>query len=253
MINSKKLVSIITPCYNAEKYIAETIESVLKQTYRNWEMIIVDDCSTDKSAEIVKSYMERDPRIKYFRTERPSGSPSLPRNIGIDNASGKYIAFLDADDVWLPEKLKLEVDFSEKNNYHLVYSFYEKMDWAGVRNNRIIKTNVKSTYKSLLKSNSIPCLTSLVSIEAVGDTRFKQIPQEDFCFWLDILKKGYTAYNLQEVTSLYREAQNSRSANKLDMFKGYWNVIKNHQHINLPLCCYYMITYTIYGFAKYIK
>lgn len=160
---------------------------------------------------------------------------------------------MDADDVWMPEKLQLEVDFAEKNNYSLVYSFYEKMDWAGIRNGRVIKTKSKSTFRSLLHSNSIPCLTSLVNREAIGKTRFKQIPQEDFCFWLDILKKGYTAYNLQKVTSLYREANNSRSSNKIDMFKGYWNVIRNHQHISLPLCWYYMITYTINGFAKYIK
>lgn len=253
MIKSENLVSIITPCYNAAYYIAETIESVLSQTYQVWEMIIVDDGSTDNSAEIIQSYCKKDKRIKYLRTDAPSGSPSLPRNVGINKAKGKYIAFLDADDVWMPEKLELEIDFAEKNQYNLVYSFYEKMDWAGVRNDRVVKTKLKSTYRSLLQSNSIPCLTSFVSREAIGDTRFKQIPQEDFCFWLDILKKGYIAYNLQEVTALYREAKNTRSSNKIDMFKGYWNVIRNHQHISLLKCCYYMITYTVNGFVKYIK
>lgn len=127
------------------------------------------------------------------------------------------------------------------------------MNWDGKRDNRLIQTRKISTYRSLLKSNSIPCLTSLVSRRAIGDTRFKQIPQEDFCFWLDILKKGYTAHNICEVTALYREAKNSRSANKLDMFKGYWNVIRNHQHIGLMPACLCMVTYTILGFAKYLK
>ena len=93
----------------------------------------------------------------------------------------------------------------------------------------------------------------MIRKDVIGKTRFKQIPQEDFCFWLDILKKGVIAYNLKEVTALYREAKNSRSANKLDMFKGYWNVIRNHQNIPLLPACYDMVTYTILGFAKYLK
>ena len=175
-------VSVITPCYNAGVTIINTIESVIAQTYTDWEMLIVDDSSSDNSADVIKEYASKDSRIKYLRTEKPSGSPALPRNIGIENAVGKYIAFFDADDVWLPDKLQWQVDFLEKNGYDLVYSFYEKMNWDGVRNNRVVRTRKKSIYKSLLKSNSIPCLTSIVKREAIGETRFKQISQEDFCF-----------------------------------------------------------------------
>ena len=247
------LVSIVTPCYNAGTTIVSTIESVVNQTYTNWEMLVVDDCSTDNSADVIKEYASKDFRIKYLRTDKPSGSPALPRNIGIENALGKYIAFLDADDVWLPDKLQLQVEFLEMNGYDLVYSFYEKINWDGVRNGRIVQTRKTSVYKSLLKSNAIPCLTSVVKHEAVGETRFKQIPQEDFCFWLDILKKGYIAHNLCKVTALYREAKTSRSANKYEMFKGYWNVIRKYPHIKLFSACYYMLTYTIFGFIKYLK
>ncbi|MDE6443257.1 MAG: glycosyltransferase [Muribaculaceae bacterium] len=252
-MNNKPLVSIITPAYNASGVIRETIESVINQTFQEWELLIIDDCSSDNTSGIIREYTEKDERIKYFKTPHSSGSPSLPRNMGIDKAVGKYVAFLDADDIWLPFKLEHEVKFIEKNNYPLVYSYYEKIDFEGNRNNRIIKTREVTTYNNLLKSNSIPCLTSLVSHQAIGDTRFKQIPQEDFCFWLDILKKGYRAYNLCEVTALYREANNSRSANKVDMFKGYWNVIRNQQGIGLFPSFYYMTTYTILGFAKYLK
>ncbi|MDE5790884.1 MAG: glycosyltransferase [Muribaculaceae bacterium] len=246
-------ISIVTPCYNAGKTIAMTIESVIAQTFSDWEMLIVDDCSTDNSAEIIKEYTKKDARVKYFQTPAPSGSPSMPRNIGIENASGKYIAFLDADDVWFNDKLRKELDFAERNHYQVVYSYYEKMDWDGKRNNRVVKTTPVSTYRSLLKSNAIPCLTSMVSREAIGETRFKHILQEDFCFWLDILKKGYKAYNICELTALYREAKVSRSSNKIDMFKGYWGVIRKQQNINLPSCCFYMITYTVLGFLKYLK
>lgn len=246
-------ISIITPCYNAEDSIAKAIESVLAQTYTYWEMLIVDDCSTDGTSSIVKEYTLRDKRIVYYRTKEASGAPSSPRNIGIENAKGDYVAFLDADDIWLPQKLEKEVRFLVNNGYDLAYSYYEKMDWEGNRNDRIIRTRRKTTYNNLLKSNSIPCLTSIIKREIIGKTRFKNIPQEDFCFWLDILKKGYIAYNLCEVTALYRESKTSRSSNKCEMFKGYWNVIRNHQHVGLVASCYYSITYTILGFAKYIK
>lgn len=249
----KPTVSIITPCYNASATIAETIESVQDQTYSDWELLIVDDCSSDSSAEIIQKYAKEDDRIRYFQTEKPSGSPSLPRNVGIDNSRGKYIAFLDSDDIWLPDKLEQQMKFLAQNNSSIIYSYYEKIDCLGNRNNRIIKTRQKTTYKDLLKSNSIPLLTSVVSHEAVGQIRFKQIPQEDFCFWLDILKHGYHAYNLQKVTALYRVVDNSRSAKKLSMFKGYWNVLRNHQQIPFFRVCFYSFVYALYGTIKYLK
>lgn len=250
---STDLVTVIIPCYNACATIEETIQSVLDQTYKKWELIIIDDCSTDNSPIIIKKFIDSDSRIIYLKTQKPSGSPSVPRNMGIEFAKGEYIAFLDADDIWLPNKLEKQLTFIKGNGYKLVYSYYEKISFEGKRENRIIRTRKSTRYSDLLKSNSIPCLTAIVLRDIIGDTRFKQIPQEDFCFWLDILRKGYIGYNLCEVTALYREVKNSRSANKLDMFKGYWNVIRKHQHVNKITCCYVMLTYTIFGIMKYIK
>lgn len=247
------MVSIITPCYNSAAYISETIQSVLNQTYKDWEMIIIDDGSSDESAEIISKFLYKDKRIKYFRTESPTGSPSFPRNIGLDKAMGKYIAFLDSDDLWLPNKLQEQIDFLERNNFNLVYSFYEKIDEEGNRDNRVIKTKLNSTYESLLKSNSIPFLTAVIRKDAIGKTRFKQIPQEDFCFWLDILKKGYTAYNLPEVTALYRVVKHSRSANKFHMFKGYWNVIRREQGLSWVESSKKLVFYIYIGLKKYIR
>lgn len=247
------MVSIITPCYNAGIYIYDTIESVLNQTFRDWELIIVDDSSLDNSASIIKEFTRKDNRIKYFKTDTPSGSPAKPRNIGIEYSQGEYIAFLDADDLWFPEKLEKQVNFMNDNKFDLSYSYYEKINWNGDRNDRIVKTASKTDYRSLLKSNSIPCLTSMIRRSIIGDVRFRKIPQEDFCFWLDILKKGYTAYNICQVTALYREAKSSRSSNKLDMFKGYWNVIRKYQKVPFLQCCYYMMTYSIQGLTKYLK
>ena len=104
------VISIVTPCYNAEKTIVQTIESVLAQSFSDWEMLVVDDCSSDSSAEIIRNYAQKDPRIRYYKIPSPSGSPALPRNIGIDNARGEFIAFLDDGDIWLPEKVKKEYD-----------------------------------------------------------------------------------------------------------------------------------------------
>lgn len=248
-----ELVSIITPCYNAANLISQTIQSVINQTYKNWEMVIVDDCSSDSSSIIIQEYAAIDSRIRYFKTSEKSGSPSLPRNIGLENAKGKFIAFLDSDDIWMPDKLENQVSFLLRNNYSIGYTYYEKVDWNGNRNNRVIKTRKTTYYNDLLCSNSIPCLTSIIRRELIGDTRFKQIPQEDFCFWLDILKKGHAAHNMCQVTALYREAPSSRSANKIDMFKGYWNVIRNYQGISLLKSCFYMVTYSLIGIAKYLK
>ena len=247
------VVSIITPCYNASATIAETIESVQSQTYSSWELLIIDDSSTDHSDEIIMKYATQDCRIRYFRTEHPSGSPALPRNIGIESARGKYIAFLDSDDIWLPDKLELQMNFMANNDYSVIYSYYEKINHLGERNNRIVKTRHKTTYRNLLKSNSIPLLTAVIARETIGQVRFRQIPQEDFCFWLDIFKHGHEAYNLPVVTALYRVVENSRSARKVSMFKGYWNVLRNYQNIGRLKTCYYSVTYALCGIIKYLK
>lgn len=247
------LVSIVTPAYNAQATISLMIESVISQTYQNWELLIVDDCSTDNTKELVKEFCRKDDRIKYFCTDHPTGGPAVPRNIAIENSQGEYVAFLDADDQWLPNKLEKQVRFCEENNYSFTYSNYEKMTWDGKRDARIVKTREVTNYNDLLLYSSIPCLTTFIKRSLIGDSRFKNIPQEDFCFWLDLLKKGNIAYNMCDVTALYREAKNSRSANKLNMVIAHWNVIRKFQHIGLLKACLYMMTYSFLGFVKYIK
>lgn len=248
-----KLVTIITPCFNAAATLAQTIESVMAQSYTEWELLVIDDCSKDNSGEIAKNYAGKCDKIKYFRTDTPSGSPAMPRNIGIEKARGEYIAFLDSDDVWFPDKLKKQMDFINTHGGDLIYSYYEKMDWEGKRNNRVVRTPAVSDFSSNLRSCHIPCLTAIVSRKAIGDIRFKPIRQEDYCFWLDILRKGYTAFNICQVTSLYREAPNSRSANKFNMFKAHWNILRRHQNIPVIKCCFFIVTYAVQGIHKYFK
>lgn len=249
----KSLVSIITPCYNAETTIAKTIESVLSQTYESWEMLVIDDCSNDNSEAIIKNFAGNDNRIKYLKTDKPSGSPSIPRNIGIDLAKGKYIAFLDADDIWLPDKLTEQLFFAELKNATFIYSDYEKITYDGVRSNRTIKMRATSTYWDTLQSCSIPCLTVLLKKDIIGTVRFKSIVKEDYAFWLEILKTGTIAYNTKKVHALYRESKYSRSSNKFSMFKNQWLIIHGIERINILFAIYCMIIFSIKGFLKYLK
>ncbi len=249
----KPLVSIIIPCYNASKTIAQTIESVLAQTYDNWEMIIVDDCSTDTTAEVIARYQERDKRIKYIKTEQPSGSPATPRNTALDNARGEYLAMLDSDDSWIPEKLQEQLEFARKHNYDFVYSNYEKMNCEGKRNNRIIRLRAVSSYWSTLESNSIPCLTVLIKRELLGFRRFRHIPKEDYALWLEILKEGNKAYNTGKTHAVYREQTISRSGNKFAMVAEQWYILRKIEGVKLLPALYFMSTYMLQGVLKYIK
>ena len=246
------LVSIITPCYNAEKYIAETIESVLKQTYTNWEMIIVDDCSTDKSSEIIHQYISNDNRIKYFKTDIPSGSPTLPRNIGIQKAQGRYIAFLDADDLYYPSKLENQLRcFSDRVG--IVFSNYEKIKFNGNRNNRIIRAPKVVNYHQLLQSNYIGCCTMIYDSYKTGLMQFHNVGQEDYVFNLEILKKGYIAVNTNTCEAYYRIVENSRSSQKFEMAKQQWRVLRNIEKLSVIKASYFFCHYVIKGMIKFIK
>ena len=252
-MKNKPLVSIITPCYNAGNVISETIESVLQQSYQNWEMLICDDCSTDNSVEIIKEYCEKDSRIKLFSTPQNTGAPAEPRNIAINNAKGDFIAFLDADDIWFSNKLEVQISFAIKKGYNLVYSNYEKISWEGERNNRFIIVAENTSYDKMLKTCDIPFLTALLKKDILKNVRFMTMPKEDYAFWLEVLKPGIVAYNTNSVLALYRESKNSRSGNKIKMISGQWNILRKEEKISFFKAFYYMIIFMIKGYLKYIK
>ena len=148
-----ELVSIITPCYNSASTIRETIQSVIGQSYDCWELLIIDDCSQDDSAKIIMEFAAVDARIRYLKTNTSSGSPTLPRNIGIKAAKGRFIAFLDSDDVWLSNKLSSQLPLFVNNDVAIVFSYYEKMAEDGSRMGRVVKSAFYHHYKSLLCGN----------------------------------------------------------------------------------------------------
>lgn len=199
------LVSIITPSYNTSKYIGKTIESVLKQTYENWEMIIVDDCSTDDTDEVVKPYLS-DKRIKYIKNDKNSGA-AISRNCALREAGGKWIAFLDSDDLWNPKKLEKQIEFMEKNNYHFSYTNYEEINEDGYKTGVLITGPKKITRRGMYNYCWPGCLTVMYDAETVGLIQIVDIKKNnDYAMWLKVCRKT-DCYLLNEEMALYRRGR----------------------------------------------
>jgi glycosyltransferase involved in cell wall biosynthesis len=244
------MVSIITPAYNSEQFISQTIESVLCQTYTNWEMIIVDDRSTDNSVQIVEKYIQNDSRIKLIKLEKNSG-PAIARNKAIEEAKGRYIAFLDADDHWLPEKLDRQIIFMHKNSLSFTYSSYHLID----ENSQIFGTFTTKeyiTYKSMLKTCSVGCLTAIYDTQVLGKRYMPNIAKrQDYGLWLQILKDINSTKGIIEPLATYRVLRNSVSSNKLTAAIYQWKIYRDVENLNLLKSIYYFVHYAIYGIVKY--
>ena len=245
-------VSIITPNYNTADFIGETIESVLAQTFDDWEMIIVDDASTDNSREIIQAYADKDKRIKpVFLKE--NGGQGKARNIATDLASGQYIAFLDSDDIWHPEKLEKHLHFMREKNAVFSYTAYGFIDEKGreiLKPYRISKCPL--TYGDLLKKNDIGCLTAMYNAGRIGkffmpDLRKKQ----DYAMWLSILKKGYMAYPYNEVLAWYRKRATSVTGNKKKLIFEHYKFLRKTEKLSLFNAVFYTFTWGWNGLKKY--
>lgn len=248
------MVSIITPCYNAEKYLSQTVESVLSQTWQDWELLIIDDCSSDNSMNIIRDYSRRDARVRYFKTEEPSGSPTLPRNIGIENARGRYIAFLDSDDLWLPTKLEEQVKALVTNpDAAVVFSCYDKINEKGEHLGRVDTSVSKVSYEELLYGNVIGCLTGMYDTEKVGKVFMRYVGHEDYVLWLEILKKGYVAVNTCNVQAMYRVRSGSVSADKFKAARWQWNIYRNVECLSIFKAVRCFVAYAFKGFLKSLK
>lgn len=248
--NVHQTISVIMPMYNAEMFVDKAISSVISQTYFDWELLIVDDCSTDKSSTIVESYMRNDCRIKYLKTDKCTGSPALPRNLGIKEAKGRYIAFLDSDDVWLPNKLEDQLKVIVQPEIAIVFSNYEKIGWNSKRCGRKIIAPSIVDYLLLLKGNCIGCLTAMYDTTKVGKVFFKNMGHEDYIMWLSILKKGYQARNTDTVAALYRVGGHSISSNKLKTMLWQWSILRNEEQLSIYKAIYYFIHYIVKALKK---
>jgi glycosyltransferase, family 2 len=245
----KEKVSIIVPMYNAEKFIGKTIESVLAQTYQNWEMLIMNDVSTDNSLAIVSMYAKKDERIKIVNTEKNVGVVK-GRNFLIDLASGKYIAFLDADDYWHNEKLEKQIKFMKEKNASISCTEYTRVKENEEKiNDVIIKEEI--SYNDMLKNNYLGCLTVIYDANKIGKRYFKELEKnEDYVLWLEIVKDVNTIYGLKENLAYYRVLDNSRSSNKVKTAKVRWEIYRKIEKLSLLKSIYYFLHYAIRAVLK---
>ena len=250
MINN--LVSIITPAYNSSKYISEAIESVIAQTYKNWEMIIVDDASQDGTYEILNNYANKDKRIKTIFLEKNYGA-AYARNRAIEYAQGRYVAFLDSDDLWKKEKLEKQLIFMKQNKIKFSYHDYELYNVKN-QTKKIISVPNKINYIELLKGNNTgSCVTVCIDRKYIKNINMPNVHQEDFVCWLNILKENdIFGYGLNQCLGTYRIGKESTSSNKFKSAYWTWQVYRKSQNLSLASALYYMSFYIIKGIKKYI-
>lgn len=230
---SGKLVSIITPTYNCAMFIGRTIDSVLAQTYQNWEMIIVDDCSRDNTKEIVEKYMAKDERIKYYTLEHNSGA-AVARTIAMKMAQGSYMAFLDSDDVWTPNKIERQLEWMSKNGYAFSCTSYEQIDEKDNLLGKKIKAVKKTNYNRLLLDCPVGNSTVMYDVEKMGKFEVPNIrKRNDDALWLTMLKKEKYIWGMSEVLMKYRIRQNSISSNKLSVIKYHWILYREIEHLSV--------------------
>nr|AZY91830.1 glycosyltransferase [Lactococcus lactis] len=247
----KEKISIITPVYNCEKLIEKTIECVLNQTYKNWEWLLVDDCSPDNSAIIIKKYAKNDNRIKYFKLSENSGA-AVSRNKALAESTGRFVAYLDADDLWKNDKLEKQVKFMLENQYSFTCTDYEKITETGNSLNKIIKIPKKVDYidyNFFLRNTIIQTVGVMVDTKLTGKELLKMPNirrRQDAATWCQLLKNGHDCYECPENLSYYRVVTNSLSSNKFKAIKMNWYWYRT---------CYCFIGYAFNGVRKriYIK
>ena len=247
-------ISIIVPIYNVEKYLRDCIESIINQTYTDWEMLLVDDCSPDNSAKIIKKYAKDDNRIKYFKLDKNSGA-AIARNKALEESSGRFIAYLDADDLWKSEKLEKQVEFMLKNNYPFTCTDYEKIDESGKSLNKIVKIPKKVNYNLFLRNTIIQTVGVMVDTKLTGKELLKMPNirrRQDAATWCQLLKNGFDCYEVPENLSYYRVVKNSLSSNKFKAVKTNWYWYRKIEKLPLWKTCYCFIGYAFNAVKKRI-
>ena len=230
---TEKLISIITPTYNCGKFIARTMDSALAQTYKNWEMIIVDDCSKDNTKEIVEEYMKNDSRIKYHILDKNSGA-AVARTTAMKLAEGNYMEFLDSDDIWMPEKLEKQIKWMEENGYDFSCTAYEQIDEEDNLLGKKIKTIKKTDYNRLLLDCPVGNSTVMYNVDKMGKFEVPDIrKRNDDALWLQMLKKEKYIWGMPDVLMKYRIRQNSISSNKFSVIKYHWILYRDIEHLSV--------------------
>lgn len=244
----KPIVSVIMPAYNSCHTIAMSIQSVKDQVLTQWELLIIDDCSTEPLENIVSAF--QDERIHYIRLAHNNGVANA-RNIGIAKAQGRYIAFLDSDDMWHPEKLSMQLAFMQKNHYAFTYTWYRQFTGDISQLGNLVKTKQVVDYRDLLKGNDIGCLTVMIDRKQIQNIHMPSQRHEDYITWLNILKQGYKAYSISKELAYYRKGNGSLTSNKWKSLIWTWNVYRKSQKLSLLSAGWYMYSYILGGIRKH--
>ena len=245
------MVSVVMPAYNAEKYIEQAIRSVMKQTYTDWELLVIDDCSTDNTFLIVDQLAKEDSRIILKKNEFNIGVAKT-RNIGFDLSSGQYLALLDSDDIWLEDKLLRQLELFELKDADIVYCSYAIIDEEGNRKCNDFIVTEQTFYKDALVRSVISCSTVMISREIYTKFRFDaSFYHEDLVLWLKLLKDGYKAYGLAEVLAKYRVFHGTRSSNKFRSVLNRFIVYRHYLKLPLHESILLLIQAAIIGVKKY--
>ena len=244
-------VSVITPVYNVERYIDKTLESVFAQTYKDIEIVLVDDCSKDKSAQIIAEYKKTHPEIVYFLQPKNMGAGAA-RNKALELATGQYVAFLDSDDLWLPEKTEKQIMLMKEKNSPFSYSAIEMMDEEGKTFKG--KRNIRETcdYNYLLHNTIIATSSVIVDRKFLGDFRMPlRRGGQDYATWLSLLRGGVVACGINETFVRYRVGSNSLSSNKLKSIKQVWEIQTQDEKINKVLAAFHVFCFCLNATKKY--
>lgn len=243
-----ELVSIIVPVYNVKKYIRETVASVIAQTYTDWELLLVEDGSSDGTVEIIAGLMEAggDSRIRLIRQPSNMGA-ARARNRGLMEAGGRYISFLDADDLWVPEKLERELSFLKEKGAAFVFTGYEFADENGKGTGKVVRVPETLNYRQALSNTTIFTTTVMFDTEKISKDKLEMpvIKSEDTALWFRILRSGYIAYGLDENLVRYRRAGRSLSSNKLEALRRIWNLYRVAEGLSLPESAYHFCLWAV--------
>lgn len=248
------LVSVVMPCYNCAAFIGKAIESVLSQSYADWELLVVDDRSSDDSVDIVRAYAEKDERIKLFVNSENFGAAKT-RNAAIEKAKGKWIAFLDSDDYWTADKLLNHLDFMVKGAVSFSFTPYDVVNVKGEKISAFRPLKAVYTYEDVLKTNSIGCSTVIYDREKLGKVFMPEDAEkrEDMACWLRILKSGEKCFCFEENLTAYRVGGESVSSSKVKMAKYQWRVYRKVERLSFIESAYLMCHWAINGLKKHAR
>lgn len=248
----KDRVSIITPVYNSEKFLQDTINCVRNQTYNNWELLMVDDCSNDTSAQIIQNAAAQDSRIQYYKLEENSGA-AVARNFALKKMSGRFIAYLDADDLWKPDKLQKQVHFMLDHQIAFSCTDYEVIDESGNAKNKLVCMPKLIDYNLFLRNTIIQTVGVMVDTQRTG-IELVVMPllrrRQDAATWCKLLKNGFDCHGFNESLVYYRRVSNSLSSNKFKAVKGTWFLYRKIEQLSLPRACFCFVGYAFNACKK---